>query len=683
MNFIYPQFLWALLAVAIPIIIHLFNFRKFKKVYFSDVSLLKQVELETSKKSNLKHLLILLARILAIIALVLAFAQPFWKSDRNKKLIGEKVVSVYVDNSLSMNNKKDEFTVFDFAKKEAISIANSFNYNDKFLLITNDFKTIHQRFLTKEEFLNEIDNIEISPISRKLSAVEQKQIDFLKKESNSNQLAFYLSDFQKSTSNLEDLILDSTILHNFRPVAGSFAGNVYIDSVWFESPVRMVNKKEKLFARIVNSTPDDIQLKLELILNGEVKGLLNQDVLGESKSEISMDYEVKEVGEVRGELKMSEYPEPNAVFDDSYFFSYLLKSKSDILVINQSDKFLDGKSGNVNQLFSEDEFFKVENSSAASIDYGKFDESDMIILNEMNSFSSGFITQILAYLNSGGTVFIVPSPKADLASTNELLIASMGGRILGKDTTNTQVSWLDLENPFFKDVFQKTPKNMDLPDVFNQYKVEFGTQSGTNSLVKTQNGNPFLALNQSNKGKVYFLSVPFQSSFSNFSNHSLFVTSLLRAAESSGVSQQIAVTTESNSIRIKKEVIQSDEIRILNQSKTIDFIPETQVSGGEIELFFDQNLKETGSFSILSDNEIVYSFGVNHHRAESKFDMYKEADLSKRFTENWTSVTSVVNSVATSNNALELQSKSKLWKVFLLLALLFFALEIALIKLLK
>jgi hypothetical protein len=224
---------------------------------------------------------------------------------------------------------------------------------------------------------------------------------------------------------------------------------------------------------------------------------------------------------------------------------------------------------------------------------------------------------------------------------------------------------------------------MDLPDVFNQYNVEFGKQSGTNSLVKTQNGNPFLSLNESNKGKVYFLSVPFQSSFSNFSNHSLFVTSLLRAAESSGVSQQLAVNTESNSIRIKKEVIQSNEIRILNQSKTIDFIPETQVSGGEIELFFDQNLKETGSFSILSDNEIVYSFGVNHHRVESKFDRYQEADLSKRYTENWTSVTSVVNSAATSKNVLELQSKSKLWKLFLLLALLFFALEIALIKLLK
>ena len=45
-SFLYPSFLWALLFVAAPIILHLFNFRKFKKVYFSNVSLLKEIKEE-------------------------------------------------------------------------------------------------------------------------------------------------------------------------------------------------------------------------------------------------------------------------------------------------------------------------------------------------------------------------------------------------------------------------------------------------------------------------------------------------------------------------------------------------------------------------------------------------------------------------------------------------------------
>ncbi len=683
MNFIYPQFLWALLAVAIPIIIHLFNFRKFKKVYFSDVSLLKQVELETSKKSNIKHLLILLARILAIAALVFAFAQPYFNNEENGNRIGDKIVSVYLDNSLSMNNKWNEFTVLDYAKKQAMQVANSFEQNDKFLLITNDFKPIHQRFLTKDEFVNEIDEIGISSVSRKMSAVEQKQIDFLNKEASQNKWAFYISDFQKSTSDITELKLDSTVSVTVLPVSGSYAGNVWIDSVWFESPVRMVNKKEKLHARIVNSTPDDIQIKLELSLNGKVKGLLNEDLMGNSESEISLDYLVHKSGEIAGVLSLSEYPEPNAIFDDSYYFSYLLKPESKVLVINQSSEFLDGKQGNVNQLFFKDEFFKVENALVSSLDYGEFDKSDLIIINEVNSFSSGFITQILGYVNSGGTLFIIPSAKADLETTNELLIATMGGRILSKDTANTKVSWLDFENSFFKDVFQKVPKNMNLPSVGNQYKFDFSSRSGTNSLAKTQNGNSFLAMNQSKKGKVFTTSVSFSPDFSNFASHSLFVTTLLRVAESSGVSQQSAVFTNTNSVRVKNETILADDLRILNESGSIDFIPETEISGSELELFFGQNIKESGSYKLMSDKSIAYSFGVNYHRDESQFEFYSPEDLSSQLTRNWVSVASLSKNQLLNNSAGFLSSKDKLWKLFLLLGLLFFAIEIALIKFLK
>ena len=51
MKFLYPQFLYALALVAIPIIIHLFNFRKFRTVYFSNVQFLKSVKEKTKSQS--------------------------------------------------------------------------------------------------------------------------------------------------------------------------------------------------------------------------------------------------------------------------------------------------------------------------------------------------------------------------------------------------------------------------------------------------------------------------------------------------------------------------------------------------------------------------------------------------------------------------------------------------------
>ena len=70
MQFVNPLFLIALSALAIPILIHLFNFRKYKKVYFTNVHFLQEIQQETKKQSQLRQLLILLARLLAIAALV-------------------------------------------------------------------------------------------------------------------------------------------------------------------------------------------------------------------------------------------------------------------------------------------------------------------------------------------------------------------------------------------------------------------------------------------------------------------------------------------------------------------------------------------------------------------------------------------------------------------------------------
>jgi hypothetical protein len=683
MNFLYPPFLWALLAIAIPIIIHLFNFKKFKKVYFSDISLLKLVELETSKKSNLKHLLILLSRILAILALVLAFAQPFWKADYTDLTAGEKLVSVYIDNSFSMQNKLNEFTLLDNAKKEAEKIADLYQQNDKFQLITNDFEPKHQHFLTREEFLSELEKLTISSNSRLLSQVEQKQLDFLKKETSTNKIGYYVSDFQKSTSDLEELKFDSIINLNLVSVTPNQLRNVYVDSVWFESPVRMVNKQEKLFAKIYNTTQDAIQLKVELTINGGVKGIINQDILANSSEIVSLDYKLTKPGIVTAKLVVSEYPDPTATFDDSYYFSYVLKETSNVLVINQFSMYLDNISGNINQLFKSDPYLKLTNLSSSSINYSKFSESDLVIINQLNSYSSGLISELLKYTESGGSIFIIPGENMELNSANELLLAAGMGRFVKKDTTNTKVIDLNLESPFFRDVFEKTPKNIDLPKVFSMYQLNSSIRNSKTTLMKTQTSNDFLALSTYEKGKVFVLGVPLSSTFSNFASHSLFVTTLLRIAESSGASQQTSTGMETNSIRIKDNGIDAANFKIVNKELGVEFIPESEVGRGEIELYFSEEISTSGNYEVIASDKLIYSFGVNYSRKESNFRAYSAEDLTKSFSKNNVKVIDVFSANSANETAESYQDSTKLWKWFILLALLFLVIEIALVKILK
>ena len=77
MQFVNPYFLFGLFALAIPIIVHLFNFRKYKLFYFSNTRFLQELQQKTNKQSRLRKLIILSLRLLAIAALVLAFARPY------------------------------------------------------------------------------------------------------------------------------------------------------------------------------------------------------------------------------------------------------------------------------------------------------------------------------------------------------------------------------------------------------------------------------------------------------------------------------------------------------------------------------------------------------------------------------------------------------------------------------
>ena len=132
-----PQILYALLALAIPIIIHLFNFRKHEKVYFSSIRFLEEIKTQNKKKRNIKNLLILLSRIFALLFLILAFAKPYIPNENNSD--EKNNIFIYIDNSFSMNAISEDGRLLDIAKNTSNDVINTFPKTTKFYLLTNDF----------------------------------------------------------------------------------------------------------------------------------------------------------------------------------------------------------------------------------------------------------------------------------------------------------------------------------------------------------------------------------------------------------------------------------------------------------------------------------------------------------------------------------------------------------------
>src|SRR5882757_1755887 len=209
MHFLYPAFLFALVSLAIPVIIHLFNFRKYQKVYFSNVQFMKEIQEQQSYRRNLKERLILAARLLALTFLVLAFAKPYIPGQNAVNAGKQQAVSIFVDNSYSMQTLNREGTLLDEAKRRAKEIASAYTVNDRFQLLTQDFEGKHQRLLSREEFNDAVDAVKISPRSRNLQQIISRQQNLLNMQTGTNRLVYIVSDFQKNIIGEQPLKIDT------------------------------------------------------------------------------------------------------------------------------------------------------------------------------------------------------------------------------------------------------------------------------------------------------------------------------------------------------------------------------------------------------------------------------------------------------------------------------------------
>jgi len=191
MLFKHPSVLYALFALLIPIIIHLFKLRKFQKVAFTNVAFLEKIKLQTRKSSQLKKWLVLTSRLLLFTSIILAFAEPYLPSESNTTA-PEKYI-IYLDNSFSMEAKGTSGPLLKRAIQELIEQVDE---NQLISLFTNTE-------VYKNVLFSEIQNdlISIGYTSEQLTP-KQVSLKFKNLSKNSVNNAFVaISDFQEHKKN--------------------------------------------------------------------------------------------------------------------------------------------------------------------------------------------------------------------------------------------------------------------------------------------------------------------------------------------------------------------------------------------------------------------------------------------------------------------------------------------------
>ncbi len=688
MNFLFPTFLIGLAAIAIPIIIHLFNFRKYKKVYFTNVQFLKELKQESDSKSKLKEWLILAMRIFAIACLVFAFAQPLIPG-KVKTVQGEKAISIYIDNSFSMESTNKKGTLLENAKTFATEIANTFNASDKFQLLTNDFEGKHQRFISKEEFIEQLNDVKISSATKSINDVIKRQQDFLQNSSSKNRRIFLLSDFQKNTSVISKTDIDTSISISCIPIISSEVNNVYIDSVWFETPVQQYETQQIIHAVIINKSNKDIENgSLKLYINDVQVSLASFNVSAGNKKDVSISFTVKIKGINKGVLKIEDYP---ITYDDNFYFSFNAQTTINTLVVNGKET---KTAGNFRSLMQNDSLFVYKENNEASIDYSVFSKTNIIVLNELSTLTSGLTSELQKFVSNGGSVVIFPNKKSDITAYNTSFQNLQLPQIIKLDTANIKTQSINFEQGLYEGVFDKIDQRMDLPKVFEHFEFTQTTNSNSQALVLLQNGQFLISLNTFGNGKVYVFSIPSDETSSNLLKHALFVPTLIKMSILSlkpspiyyktAMNEVISLSSTSNFSDKPLHIVKVDASAGSATNK-VDVIPEHRLLNNSTVLFTQNQITEAGHYNVEENNVVVKDLAFNFDRKESDMNFMSQEDLQKQIDEKGLRNMGIIepNEKNLTNALQEVNDGKKLWKLFLILALVFLAAEILIIRLIK
>jgi hypothetical protein len=675
MQFLYPSFLWALLAIAIPIIIHLFSFRRYRKVFFTNVRFLKEVKEETSSRRKLKNLLVLATRCLAVIGLVMAFAQPFLPQ-QDKVIQGERAVSVFVDNSFSMNALSQDVPLFEKAKQRAREIVEAYAPDDRFQILTNDFEGRHQRLVSKEDALALIDEIKPSPASRDLSKVMSRQQQALNLGKAPNKISYVLSDFQKNVSDIPNY-KDTAMQVNLIPLQAVQERNISIDSVWFEAPVQVLNQTSQLVVKVRNySTEAAENVRLSLNHNGQDKPVGTFNIPAKSVATDTINITILNTGWHEATLTLTDFP---VQFDDAFHFSFYVAEQINVLTINDNlpNKY-------INSAFTGLPYFKVTNQNSSALDYSKLAQYQLIILNETSNVSSGLAGQLAAYAKNGGNVLLFPNGSANATAYKPLMNAFAANEFTGFDNAERGVATINSDEFIFNQVFTNRNDNLKLPSTKGNFKLSNIAVRGEERLLTYRDGTTFLAKYPAEKGNFYVSAAPLDERYSNLAkNGEIFVPMLYKMAISTAKSPTIFYTIGKDEYVEAEARVTAGESTYKLKGKAEEFIPEQKTIASKVILGVSEGLREAGFYNLyINPQEIIRKYAFNYDRKESDLQYFTKEELLVFAKNN----ISLIDANAKANFTDLVGERSQgipLWRWMVILALVALAIEQLLLRFFK
>lgn len=641
MHFKHPEILWFLFLLIIPILVHLFQLRRFKKELFTNVRFLKELSVQTRKSSKLKKYLLLATRLLLLAALIFAFAQPFFEAKDSKNATNE--MYIVLDNSFSMQAKGQKGELMRRAVEDLLEHTPD---NRSFSLVTNsetywntDIKSIRK----------DLQNLNYSPTAFSLESAMAKiksrpsqtgrdiviitdavglQASEAKSIGQANAYAI-VPEAQQKNNISADSVFVSQVLDNFYEIAVKLSA---YGEDFGDVPIALYNR-DKLIAKT--------QLKFE-----EKAKTVNFTIPKD---------------DFHGYVQISDN---SLEYDNTLFFSISKPKKINVLAIGASEKcaFL-------SRIYTPNEFNYAQ-YDLPSLDYNTIDKQDVIVLNELADIPQALQTTLKSFVEKGGNLVVVPSTETSAANLNSLLAALGNVKFNALRDGKKLVTKIAFGHPLYATVFEKKIDNFQYPDV----KSSFAVNSAAAPVLAFDDQSAFLLALANPVSSVYVFTAPINKDNSNFQNSPLIVPTFYNMAATGGKTGISSITIGDDKPLVLDIALGRDEI-VNIKGKSEAFIPVQQLLSGKVKLNFNGLPTVSGNYGVYKQTKLQKEISFNYARTES--------DLNNANPDALADCKTVSSIDQVMDDMLSGRTDNELWKWFVILALLFLVSEILIQKFVK
>lgn len=642
MNFKHPEALYFLFLLVIPILVHLFQLRRFKKEYFTNVQFLKELSIQTRKSSTIKKWLLLLTRLLLLIFLILAFAQPFFSAKDIKKKTNE--MYIILDNSFSMQAKGKKGELLKRAIQDLLEHTPEFQ---NFSLITNsdnywntDIKSIQK----------ELQNLKYSASPFRLDNLIAK-INARKSSFNKDIIvitdAVGLEGKQTKNFRKEDAV------YFFIPKAEQ-KSNIAIDSVFIQQ------KLDSFYEiGVILSANGDYFKDIPIALYNKNK-LVAKTLFNFEANSKTINFTIPKE-DFHGFVSLAD---KGLAYDNNYYFTISKPSKTNVISIGENEKSLF-----LARIYTNDEF-NFTNFPIVNLDYNLIEKQDAIIINELKDIPQALQTTLKSFVAKGVNLVIIPSQESNIAQLNSFV--TNFGELQFKTATSLEkkITEINFNHPLFSNVFEKKIDNFQYPST----KYTFGLSNSSPAVLTYEDKSPFLSSVSNDLSSVYVFAAPINKLNSNFKNSPIIVPTFYNMVQNSQKTDVNAIIIGETKPFIVDVLLNKDEILSVKNSFE-SFIPVQQILNTKVKLTFNDNPIEAGNFGIVNKTNLVKNISFNYNRTESDLAL-SNPDIANNFNKI-DAIETIFNTIQTD------RTDTQIWKWFVIIALLFLALELLIQKFVK